>query len=246
MKLYIAIPDGLSPVLPPRFAPARMLYHIRGSRLCRARGGGSERGGIMVISVSGYAGGGPLSALTGEIEIEASKWGCEGVVLDAGAEGTRRRARLANRLASVLAPRPVFVPVSLGSAAPLASVLIQTAISGGSLYRHLADAAERFGASRLALECDRIRMDFALPCPGGVGEELGAGRFDELLSGAPRAFFSEALGVNYFYRREGSSRRVTLFDDAESIRRKLALAETFGIARAFLYYPRVSDILHEL
>jgi hypothetical protein len=89
-------------------------------------------------------------------------------------------------------------------------------------------------------------MDFALPCPGGAGEELGAGRLGALLSGAPRAFFSEALCVNYFYRREGRSRRVTLFDDAESVRRKLALAEALGISRAFLYYPHVSDILRGL
>lgn len=246
MKLYIAVTDGRA--RETRFEPAWISYRVRGSRLYRARGAGGVRGGVMVVGISGYTGGGVLSALIEDIAAEISRCGFSGVVLDAGNGDTRRSASLANALSAALAPMPVFVPLSLGDGAPRTFVLLQTALSGGSLARHLTDAAARFGVSRLALECDRLRMDFRLPCPGGAGEEIDAARLDALLaaSPAPRVFFSEALCVNYFFRREGENRYMTLFDDAESLRRKLRLAESLGVARAFLYYPHVSDILHRL
>ncbi|MDR1065610.1 MAG: hypothetical protein LBL25_04515, partial [Oscillospiraceae bacterium] len=224
MKLYIVMPEGVSGGAPgafdQRFTPAHISYRVRGARLYRARNAGRE--GIMVLSISGYTGGGPASVLLGEIVDEVSARGFEGIVLDSGERASALHASLAGRLATAIAPRPVFVPEALGSNAPAAYVLIRTALSGGSLARRLSDAAERFGAGRLALECDRLRMEFKLPCPEGAGTELDAGRFDELRARAKRAFFSDALCVNYFYRGDGDSRSVVLFDDAESMRKKLA------------------------
>ncbi|MDR1329692.1 MAG: hypothetical protein LBK23_08840 [Oscillospiraceae bacterium] len=246
MRLYIVLPGGASGVFDQRFTPARISYRVRGARLYRARDAGRDHGGIMVLSISGYTGGGPASALLDEIESEISARGFEGVVLDSGESSSALHASLAGRLASDIAPYPVFVPEALGSNAPRTFVLIQTALSGGNLVRRLSDAAERFGADRLALECDRLRMEFRLPCPEGAGAELDAGRFDELRERAKLAFFSDALCVNYFYRGDGDSRSVVLFDDAESMRKKLNAAEALGISSAFLFYPRMRDILHEL
>ncbi|MDR0446122.1 MAG: hypothetical protein LBH17_03695 [Oscillospiraceae bacterium] len=257
MKLCIAVPGGVLPALDPRFEAARIMYRIRGSRLYCARRGANARGGIMVINASGYTGGGPVSALLEEIGVTVAVREFDGVVLDTGELDARRRAlplqaALASGLVSDISPRPVFVREALGKSVPGAQVLIQTALSAGSLSRHLSDAAERFGISRLALECDRIHMDFPLPCPDGAGVELDRSRFSELRERASRVFFSDALCVNYFFRaektssREDSSSRMVLFDDAESMRRKLELAKCLGIERAFLYYPHVSDILPQL
>jgi hypothetical protein len=246
MRLYIVLPGGAPGVFDQRFTPARISYRVRGARLYRARDAGRDYGGVMVLSISGYTGGGPASALLGEIVDEVSARGFEGIVLDSGEHASALHASLAGRLAAAIAPRPVFVPEALGSNAPAAYVLIRTALSGGSLARRLSDAAERFGADRLALECDRLRMEFHLPCPEGAGTELDAARFDELRARAGRAFFSDALCVNYFYRGDVDPRSVVLCDDAESMRKKLAAAEKLGIASAFLFYPRMHDILHEL
>ncbi|MDR0838804.1 MAG: hypothetical protein LBN99_04090 [Oscillospiraceae bacterium] len=246
MKIYIAVPNGYAPALPVELTPARIIYRVRGARLYSARGNRATRGGVMVIGASGYTGGAPSSALIGEIVSEVAARDYEGVVLDAGDAASPLQIALANELTAAIAPKRLFVPEPIGRAVADAGVLIQTALSGGSLERHLAGALEHFGP-RVALECDRIRMDFTLPAYGGAGAELSAEALEELLrTHSPGVFRSDALCVNYFTYRDGAKAHIVLFDDVLSIRRKLELAEALGIGAAFLFYPHVSDLLSEL
>ena len=132
-------------------------------------------------------------------------------------------------------------------AVPEASVLICTALSGGTLRERLSDAAARYGTQRIALDCQRLAMDFVLPCRSGEGtpltpEELSARR--ERCGAA--VFFSEELCANYFsYTAQGRAHFV-LFDTAETLRCKLRLGRERGMETAFLMYPEVSDLLPEL
>ncbi len=109
------------------------------------------------------------------------------------------------------------------------------------------DAAARYGTQRIALDCQRLAMDFVLPCRSGEGtpltpEELSARR--ERCGAA--VFFSEELCANYFsYTAQGRAHFV-LFDTAETLRCKLRLGRERGIETAFLMYPEVSDLLPEL
>jgi hypothetical protein len=245
MEIYIAAPLGSAPALPPHLQPARIIYRVRGARLYRARGAKAARGGVAVVNTSEYTGGVPSAYLVSELAGEVENAGYDGVVLDTG--GARYGApplqiALANELADAIAPRAVYVPETLGAQVPNATVLVQTALSGGSLERPLSGALARYG-ERVALECDRVRMDFALPSPSGFGTELDAARFNALVDGK-RAYYSNSLCCNYFsYLDESSAPHIVLFDDAQTIKRKLALAETLGIGRAFLFYPHISDIL---
>lgn len=130
----------------------------------------------------------------------------------------------------------------LGDAQELSSlgagrlVRVSAAISGGSLRQYLRETVSAQGAARVLLELPALRMDFPIPCPGAAGEALPPGAPERLAreSGA-RVFFSEALCVNYFTRQTENGYRMTLFDDALSLRKKLSLAWELGLGAVALY-----------
>ena len=99
--------------------------------------------------------------------------------------------------------------------------LVNTAVSGGSFAQYLREAA-RGGGGRLALDVERLRMDFSLPARNGRGRPLTAGELRELLDReSPAVFFSQDLCARYFtYTRDGETHFV-LFDDADTLRQKL-------------------------
>ena len=60
-----------------------------------------------------------------------------------------------------------------------------------------------------------------------------------------RLFFPRADG-EYFTYSAGSGTHFVLFDDAETLRQKVRLAQGLGIQTAFLMFPEISDLLPEL
>ena len=131
-----------------------------------------------------------------------------------------------------------------GRAIPGAISLIGTAISGGNFAQYLQEsAAAHGGASRTALDVQRLRMEFTLPSRTGRGKPLSQQELKQLLDQEqPAVFFSEDLCARYFtYRRDGDTRFV-LFDDAETISRKLRLGAELGFAAAFLLWAEIRDI----
>lgn len=99
----------------------------------------------------------------------------------------------------------------------------------------------------MALDAQRVRMDFTLPARTGEGRALSAEQFREICRReSPAVFFSVELCAKYFsYSREGSA-HFLLFDDADTLKRKLRLASSLNLAAAFLMWPEVSDLLPEL
>ncbi|MDR2502303.1 MAG: hypothetical protein LBC78_03525 [Oscillospiraceae bacterium] len=246
--LYIAIPASAaeSSVLPDVFIPASMIYRTRGARLCRAQGQQSARGGIMILGAEELTGGAPLSLLISELITEMRDRGYSGVLINPGRESNSlHRHLVAGLVAAARGKITVFVTEALAGASPDTVVLIQTALSGGSLYRHLHKAVSKYGAPRCALEIDRISMSFPLPCRGGAGETLPADRLRELVA-RRRVFFSDSLCVNYFSYIQDGQRHMALYDDAKSIREKLFVAKSLGISGGFLFYPHVRAILSDL
>ena len=116
-------------------------------------------------------------------------------------------------------------------------ILIGTALSGGSLRELLEEAVAKYGTAQLALGVERTAMDFQLPCRTGYGTPLTQDTLAALRRncGAP-VFFSEALCAKYFTYRSGGETRLVLFDDDETVSRKLALAQSLGIGEAFRIY----------
>ena len=52
--------------------------------------------------------------------------------------------------------------------------------------------------------------------------------------------------AKYFTYSAGNSTHFVLFDDAETLRQKVKLAQNLGIQTAFLMFPEVVDLLPEL
>lgn len=114
-------------------------------------------------------------------------------------------------------------------------ILVGSAVSGGSLRGLLEEAIARYGARRLVLGVERVAMEFPLPCPSGVGRPLTERELRELRRGR-KVFFSPALCAKYFLLCRNGSWRFVLFDDEETMERKLALARSLGVCDAFELY----------
>lgn len=123
-----------------------------------------------------------------------------------------------------------------------ARVLVPTDVSGGSLRALLTDAAARFGAERVVAELRCTAMDFPLPCFSGEGRALTRGELAALRRRAVGpVFFSEALCAKYFTLREDDGWHFILFDDAQTLRQKRALARSLGIRDAVCFWEELSD-----
>ena len=134
------------------------------------------------------------------------------------------------------------------AAASGAIPLICTAISGGNFVQRLQEAAAgRGGAGGLALDVQRLRMDFTLPAQSGEGRPLSGRELQDLLDReSPSVFFSQDLCARYFtYARDGETHFV-LLDDADTLSQKLRTGGNMGFAAAFLMYPEVQDLLPRL
>ena len=157
------------------------------------------------------------------------------------------RLAFAETLARRLSPRPVYVPESYAAASG-AIPLICTAISGGNFVQRLQEAAAgRDRAGGLALDVQRLRMDFTLPAQSGEGRPLSGRELQDLLDReSPSVFCSQDLCARYFtYARDGETHFV-LFDDADTLSQKLRTGGNMGFAAAFLMYPEVQDLLPKL
>ena len=250
MQLYLAVsPDKLRPAARFTDRLAHVAYRIGPEgRLTRRNLLVSTRGGVMVLGDQGC---GPVrdsAALCRDVWRECGTRGYSGVLADFESPPSPDRTGFLSDLGRVLSrnSRRLFVPEPYGQAVDHAVVLICTALSGGVLRQRLEEAQSRFGR-RLALDLQRLRMDFPLPCPGGEGRPLPVGELDSLMEREqPSVFYSSDLCAKYFtYTRAGESHFV-LFDDAATLRRKLQAGQSLGIETAFLMYPEAEDLLPAL
>ena len=90
-------------------------------------------------------------------------------------------------------------------------------------------------------------MSFPLPCPSGEGEPLDREKLAEMLEQKRQSvFYSNDLCAKYFTFTAHEESRFVLFDDADTLLRKLRIGQDMGVTAAFLMYPEVEDILPEL
>ena len=229
---------------------AHMAYRVGGGpHLFRSSQPNPPRGGLMYIDDGGFDGRGTPDAFCQEVVRECAARGFGGVIC-----AFDRKLPLLSAVVEQLGPmlarqgRSFYVSEPYGRCTATGRVLIPTALSGGSLRQRLGEAAERYGAGRVALAVERTAADFFLPSPDGQGrpltrEELKA-RLEER---SPSIFFSDELCARYFtYMNRQNGTHFVLFDDAGSIRKKLRLAEALGIDRALLCWPEVSDLMGDI
>ena len=246
MQLYLAVtPDDLqnAKVYTPYLA--HVAYRIGAdSHLLRAALPGQLRGGMAVLS-DRDAPAASWDCAIDELTQECVQRNYAGVILDF--EGNAPHDSLVRSLDDALyrIRRRLFVPESYAAHVAHAAVLINTALSGGTLRERLSQAVTQYGASRLVLDLQRLTMDFPLPCPSGEGKPLSLTELHQLRQGRS-VFFSEELCARYFTYRRGGATRFVLFDDGDTLRRKMQLGESLGIGEGLLMYPEVADILDYL
>lgn len=246
MQVYLAVtPDVEQQAAPCGCALSHVAYRIGpDSTLLRQNLLLQTKGGLLSVSDRNTPPIPDANALCAAVLRECARRSYEGVVLDFEEPPRQDRLKFAELLGQLLPKRQrtLYVPESYARAAPTAMALVGTAVSGGTLRQHLEEAAAQYG-SRLALDVERVRMDFRLPARTGVGTPLTGKELTELMKqhGSP-SFFSPDLCARYFtYQRQGTTHFV-LFDDANTLRRKIRLGAELGASAAFFMWPEISDL----
>ena len=228
---------------------AHMDYRLgRGAHLLRAGQTPPAKGGLMMIGDGGFDGRGDPHAFCQAVYQECRLRGFRGVILD-----LETHKPLLNQIISGLEDICVrqswsfYLPETLAPLSHRAKIMIPTALSGGSLTRRFTEAAERYGRERLVPYLQRASEDFHLPAPGGRGHPLSREALTSLRSRlSPSIFYSRELCAYYFtYMSRDAGAHFVLFDNAESLRRKMAVAAESGLDEFFLVYPEVQDLLPE-
>ena len=249
MQLYLAAaPDRLETVRQYTPLPAHAAYRIDpDGRLSSLSLPPNLRGGLLMLSDKDAPTSLQPELLCRDLLQECRRRSYAGVVLDFV---THPRAAF-NRMVQLLdrelsrQQRILFVPESWGCHTRSACVVICSAISGGQLRQRLAEAAARFAPRPVALDCQRLVMDFLLPAPNGEGLPLSLTRLEQLRRGR-NTYYSAALCARYFTYRSGTQTHFVLFDDAETICCKVRLARELGYTAAFFMLPEVEDLLPDL
>ena len=172
MPLYLAAtPDHLTRAraVTPRLA--HVAYRLGpGSELLAAPLPPALRGGLMVLSDWDCPPVEEPDRLARQIARTCLRRGYAGVAADFDPPARPDRLALLEALSPLLAScgRALYVPEHY-AACHGASVLLCTALSGGTLEGRLNQAAARYGAEHLALDLQRLAMDFPVPCPSGQG-----------------------------------------------------------------------------
>ena len=229
---------------------AHAAYRIGpGSTLLRQNMLLSVQGGLLSVSDEAVPFIDDPDALCAAAVRECSRKGYDGVLLNFKLPAAQDRLTFAARLEPALkvTGRRVYLPEHYAEAVPGAMVLIETALSGGSLTEHLQEAAAKWGSSRLALDIERVRMLFPLPCPSGIGTPLSGAEFQALTEQvSPAVFFSPDLCARYFTCHRNSKPQFILFDDAETLKRKVQIGRELGAAATIFRWADVADIAEDL
>lgn len=249
MQLYLTTtPDHLEACLPltERLAHVAFCIGSDGGLLCRPLPD-TLRGGLLVLREEGAFPAQAAVVLSREVLRLCLRRSFSGVVLDLPDVPCPGSQALAQQLDGLRLRygRRLYVPPACAEAAPHGQVLVCTALSGGSLRELLREACGRYGPQRIALDLQRLMMEFPLPCPTGVGTPLTVQELQQRQRGRS-VYYCGDLCARYFTRRQGSETRFVLFDDADTLRRKIALAEGLGIGEGFFMWPEVADIAASL
>jgi hypothetical protein len=245
-RIYLAV-SSQDEAVATRFPKAHMAYRCGAGQLQTDRLPIAARGGLLVLRDQAMVPSGDPRMLARQVVQECVRRGYGGVLADFEESPDDFRCAALQTLSPALARRglALTVPEPYGNTVP-ARVLVSSAISGGSLEQRLREVTAAF-PGRVWLELRRLMMDFSLPCPTGEGTALTKLQLDALRNDHPGlSFYSADLGCHYFtYQADGVGHFV-LFDTAESLARKWALAQSLGISTAILLYPESADLLPEL
>ena len=220
-----------------RAVPAHLAYRLGpGPHLFRTEGSAPPKGGLMVANDRDFNSLGSIGPLCQEVLRECQARSFSGAILDFEAR-LPPLEQIAAKLDEQFTRRgwALYIPERYASAAPHARVMIPSALSGGSLQQRLEEELARYGESRTVLALEKRAEDFRLPSPTGSGQPLSAEELEQLRQRlSPSVFFSRELCARYFtYMSQENGPHFVLFDDGDTLRRKVEVARQLGI-RTFL------------
>ena len=134
-------------------------------------------------------------------------------------------------LAQILGPR-LLVPEASAQALAQCGVLISSSISGGSFTQRLSEAAAA-APRRCWLNLEWLAMEFSLPCPSGEGRVLEPAALEAVTDRRP-TFFDPDLVCRYCHEYRSGKGYMTLYDTAETLGQKAAMAKDAGFQGAVL------------
>lgn len=238
MRYYLAA--DASSALPTGACRRAWASYRTAERLLRDTRAAKARGGLMLLSFGSTAPG--WDALANDVLRECLARDYGGVVLD-WEQRSESLVRLSGLLDQLLTPYRLrlYVPEAYSACAPHATILVSTAVVGGSVKNCLADAVRRYGAQRIALDLERLSLDFILPMDTGRLRHLTPAEL-RTVTNTQSSYFSQELCARYCAYCCGCESHYVLFDDACTLRRKSALAESLAIQEAFLMLPEMADI----
>lgn len=244
MQLYLTATAAQEPIAAGLTRNIAHLCYRVGSegRLMR---NASPKGGCMVLTDAGQPNFGDPSGLISDVLTECREGHFSGVVADFERVSTADSQDFLRQLSDELRRqgKRLYIPERLAPLYPNASILFCTALSGGNFRTRLRKAARAFGARRIALDAQWLRMEFPLPCPGGQGRLLTAGELSSLQNvQKPLPLFSSELCANYFTYCRGMEHRFVLYDTAETMLKKLRYGAELGCGCAFLFCSEIEDL----
>ncbi len=227
MQLYLAAQAEEMPRLDARLRAVCVDYHF--SRPLPA-GLPARRDGVMLV-------GGDLSAArAGELAEECRRRELTAVLAGFGQSPALETARFCDALL-----RRGLQPILTESAwrgGCGAEMLISTALTAGDLSGRLKAALER--CPQLCLDLERLCRSVPAARPGDEGAALSRQALAGLLRQGGKVSLSPELMCKSLRTEIKGEGRLILFDDRETLEKKLRLAASLGIRRGFLLYPEWS------
>lgn len=216
-----------------------MAYAVgQGGCLTRCDATAFPRGGLMGLSDRCTGAIPRIDTLCRTIVAECVKRGFQGVLADFETNPYSDRLSFLSRLSARLSARGMALYCPLSLPAEGAALLVGTGLSGGSLRALLEETACRYGAERLALDLERVMMDFPLPCPSGCGTPLTREELLVLREKHPSSvYFSRELMAKYFTYSAGNSTHFVLFDDARDLAAKGQACAEFRHSNGVSHVP---------
>lgn len=228
-----------------------MAYRVGpGAHLLRSNISINLRGGLMVVDASAFDGRGDPAAFCQQLSRECAARGFDGAILDFEGQPYPLLGQIIHRLGGMFTRRgwPLYVTEAYAGYSDQTRIIIPSALSGGSLVKRLEEAAEHYGAHRIALGIQRTAEDFTLPSPTGCGTPLTREELEQRIQSRGHSiFFSDELCAHYFtYMSRQSGAHFVLFDNAASIRKKIQIARRLDLCACILTWPEVEHILPEI
>lgn len=245
MQVWLAVTPTEIPAVSRRVRRlAHVAYRIGKSGLLRQDLTSNIRGGLLSLSDRDAPAIPDPDRLAAAVLRECVQRGYSGVVADFESSPTQDRIVFLKALKQrsgksfrLLVPESCFIPG--------ATVLVNTAISGGNLTQRLQEAITRYPGA--ALDLQRLMMDFTLPAPSGEGRPLSVSELSSMRKQlAPSVFFSPELCARYFTYMQNGQAHFVLYDDAETLQQKMKAADALGYSTALLMYPEVTDLTEQL